>query len=114
MKQSLTAQKSQAQPILLSPVEAITRLNYLLVLDVQNPKFATSTVPKAQRLNVDVRLQDIAKTQSILLICLYGKRSLAGAQELIKRGYSSVYVLKGGLIGWRQAGYPAQSINYPA
>ncbi|MBE9012671.1 hypothetical protein IQ250_20940, partial [Pseudanabaenaceae cyanobacterium LEGE 13415] len=52
----------QVQPVMLSPNEASARLSKLLVLDVQNPKFATSMIPTAQRLGVDIALKDIDKT----------------------------------------------------
>ncbi|WP_088889507.1 rhodanese-like domain-containing protein [Leptolyngbya ohadii] len=101
----------QSEPQLLSPEEAIALFNQLLILDVQNPKYATNTIPKAHRLNVDILLEHIAKDQPILLICLYGQRSLAAAKQLVQRGYRSVYVLKGGVLAWGQAGHTIQRLR---
>jgi thiosulfate sulfurtransferase len=103
-----------AQPRLLSPQEAIAQLKKRLILDVQNPRFATSTVPTAQLLNVDIVLKDIPKTQPILLVCLDGRRSVKAAKQLISRGYTSIEVLQGGVIGWQRAGYMTQWVNDPA
>lgn len=102
---------SHAQPVLLSPAEVSTHLQRLFILDVQNPRYATSTLPKAKRLNVDVLLKDIPKAQPILLTCLDGHRSLSAAKQLLKRGYLCVHVLKGGVIGWQQARYTIQGIS---
>ncbi|MCU0568793.1 MAG: rhodanese-like domain-containing protein [Oculatellaceae cyanobacterium Prado106] len=105
---------SLSQPVLLTPDVVKPRLHKLLILDVQNPKYATSTIPKARRLNVDILLKDIPKTQPILLTCLDGRLSFAAAKQLLKSGFRPVYVLKGGVLGWRQAGYTVQRISYSA
>ena len=105
---------SHVQPILLSAAEVSTHFQRLLILDVQNSKYLTSTVPKAKRLNTDILLRDIPKGQPVLLICVDGYRSSTVAKQLLRRGYLSVYVLKGRIIGWRQAGYTVQGINKTA
>lgn len=114
MKSRTKATASTAQPILLSPDEAIAQLRKLIVLDVQNPKYATTTIPGAQRLGVELALKDIPKTQAILLTCLTGERSLTASRQLIQKGYLSVYVLQGGVIAWRRAAHTTQLIKLPA
>lgn len=47
------------------------------------------------------------KSQPIFLYCRSGKRSLMAAQILVKEGYQIVN-LKDGILGWLDAGYPAQ------
>ena len=111
--QSKTA-SSHAQPVLLSAAEVGTHFKRLLILDVQNPKYLTSTVPKAKRLNIDILLKDISEAQPVLLVCLNGYRSLTVAKQLLRRGYLFVYVLKDGIIGWRQAGFTVQGISRTA
>jgi rhodanese-related sulfurtransferase len=103
----------RVQPVVLSPTEALDRLSKLLVLDVQNPKFATNTIPNAQRLGGDIALKDIPRNQPILLICLDGGRSLTAARQLIQRGYVSIHVLKGGVMAWRRAGHTSQLTKLP-
>jgi rhodanese-related sulfurtransferase len=105
---------AHAQPVLLSAEEASAHSQKLLILDAQNPKYLTSTVPKAKCLNIDILLRDIPKAQPVLLVCLNGYRSLTVAKQLLRRGYLAVYVLKGGIIGWRQAGFTVQGINKTA
>lgn len=102
------------QPVLLSAAEVSTHFQRLLILDVQNPNYLTSTVPKAKRLNIDILLRDIPNAQPVLLVCLNGYRSLTVAQQLLRRGYLSVYILKDGIIGWRQAGFTVQGIDKTA
>lgn len=106
--------QQQIEPILLTPEEARNQRGKLLIIDVQNPKFITRTIPEAQRLNVDVALKDIPRSQPILVTCLSGGRSLSAAQQLIRRGYGKVYVLKGGLAAWKRAGYTTWLTKIPA
>lgn len=102
------------KPILLTPDKVRDKQAGLLVIDVQNPKFMTSMIPGAQRLNIDVSLKDISRSQPILVTCLSEGRSLTAAQQLIQRGYRQVYVLKGGLMAWQKAGYTVWLTKLPA
>lgn len=104
----------QTKPVLLSPADAIALLNKFLILDVQNPKYATSTISGAQQLNGEILIKNVAKDQPILLTCLCGQRSLTAAKQLLRKGYRSVAVLKGGVLAWRQAGYTAQRLKVSA
>ncbi len=101
-------------PVFLTPHEARLRQTKQLAIDVQPQKFMTHLIPGAQRLNIDVSLQDIPKTQPVLITCLTGQRSLNAAQQLINRGYRQVYVLKGGLVAWQRAGYTVARAKLPA
>lgn len=114
MKLQSRMASSHIQPVLLSAAEVRTHFQRLLILDVQNPQYLTSTVPKAKRLNIDILLRDIPKAQPVLLVCLNGHRSLTVAKQLLQRGYLSVYVLKDGIIGWRQAGFTVQGFSKTA
>lgn len=114
MKRQSRNTLSHAQSVLLSAAEVSAHFESLLILDVQNPKYLTSTVPGAKRLNIDISLRDIPKAQPVLLVCLNGYRSLAVAKQLLRRDYLSVYVLKGGIFGWRQAGFTVRGINKTA
>lgn len=104
----------QICPTILTVEEAMNRQKKLLIVDVQNPKYVTNIIPRSQRLNESILLKDIPKTQAVLVTCLSGERSFKVAQQLIQRGYCDVYVLKGGVIAWRRAGYMTQLIKLPA
>ena len=114
MKRRLGNTLSHDRPVLLSAAEVSDHFQSLLILDVQNPKYLTSTLPKAKRLNIDILLRDIPKSQPVLLVCLNGDRSLTVAKQLLKLGYLSVYVLKGGISSRRQAGFTKWGINKTA
>jgi hypothetical protein len=49
MRSRSKASLSAVQPILITPNEVINRLDKFIVLDVQNLKYATKMLPKAQR-----------------------------------------------------------------
>lgn len=108
MQSRLRPTRAQMKSILLSPDDVMAQLNKLFIVDVQNPKYATSVLPKSHRLNVDTFLKDLPKTQPILLTCLTGQRSFTAAQQLIQKGFDAVYVLKGGVMAWQQSGYTVQ------
>lgn len=114
MGSRLRPARSQVETIVLSPDDAMACLNQLVIVDVQNPKYATSVLPNAQRLNLDILLKDLSKAQPILLTCLTGQRSFTAAQQLIQKGYENIYVLKGGVVAWKQSGYTVQLTKSPA
>ncbi len=46
------------------------------------------------------------KGAKIVLYCRSGSMSATAARVLVKQGYTNVYNLDGGMIGWQQAGFP--------
>lgn len=104
----------QILPTVITIVEAIQRQKRLLLIDVQNPKYVTTIIAGAQRLNEGILLKDIPKSQAILVTCLSGERSFKVAQQLMQRGYFDVYVLKGGVMAWRREGYTTELTKIPA
>lgn len=45
----------------------------------------------------------------IVLYCRSGRMSAIAAETLVKRGYTDVWHLAGGMIAWEEAGYPLES-----
>jgi rhodanese-related sulfurtransferase len=46
------------------------------------------------------------KNAKIFLYCRSGRMSAMAAEELIKRGYTNVWNLDGGMVAWESAGLP--------
>ena len=46
------------------------------------------------------------KNARVVLYCRSGSMSAIAARALVKRGYTDVWNLEGGMIAWKQAGYP--------
>jgi len=52
-----------------------------------------------------------AKDLPVVLICRSGQTASKAAQRLVKAGFSSVYVLAGGMSAWQQAQLPVAKGN---
>lgn len=50
--------------------------------------------------------EELPKDEPIALICLTAHRSPIAAKQLIKDGFTEVYNIKGGMMEWRQQGFP--------
>lgn len=48
------------------------------------------------------------RPKTIVVICRTGTRSKTGAQILINSGFENVFVLKGGMVAWRNENYPVE------
>ena len=48
------------------------------------------------------------KDSKIVLYCRSGRMSEIAAEELVKLGYTNVWNLSGGMLGWEQVGFPLE------
>ncbi|MFH1217095.1 MAG: rhodanese-like domain-containing protein [Pseudomonadota bacterium] len=114
--QSPTAVQQQAATFRSIPVAEAKKMlesrNDIKVLDIRTPEelregaLAGSTlVPfwaiMQNKLNLPLETP-------IMLICAVGGRSYAAGQMLSRYGYREVYNVSGGLVAWKEAGYPVK------
>jgi rhodanese-related sulfurtransferase len=100
----------------ITPAELQQRLEAnepLLVLDVRFPQeYAEDGHIAGSRLLplplLGQRHNELPKDQSIICVCRSGNRSQAACEQLAGLGFTNLYNLGGGIIGWRQAGLPTR------
>jgi rhodanese-related sulfurtransferase len=88
----------------------------LVLLDVRSPAEAARGGIHGAR-NVPLHLlpivgQELDNAASFVLYCHSGARSAQGCSFLMTRGYSNVYNLRGGILGWAQSGRPLAPIGH--
>jgi rhodanese-related sulfurtransferase len=54
------------------------------------------------------RLAEIARDKPVVVICRSGNRSRAAADVLAGHGFTDISNVQGGMMAWRQAGFPAK------
>ena len=81
------------------------------VIDVrQMEEIKQGTVPKAEALplhTLPVKMHDLSKDEMLVMVCRSGARSAQACMFLQQQGFSNVYNLRGGMMGWMQSGFPA-------
>lgn len=98
----------------LSPTELHGQQANLRIVDVREPSefrddlghlHGAVSVPLA---TVDAACASWQRDEPIVLICRSGRRSVAAAQLLAGRGFTRLYNLDGGMLGWARAGLPVE------
>ncbi len=83
----------------------------LRVIDVrQMQEIATGTVPKAEALplhTLPAKIHELSREEKLVVVCRSGARSAQACLFLQQNGFSNVYNLRGGMMGWVQGGFPA-------
>jgi len=94
----------------ITPTELQRRLengDQLLLVDVRElEERDIADLPEVGQLRIPVgefldRLAEVDPGAEVVLYCRSGSRSGWAARHLIARGYSRVWNLKGGLLGWK-------------
>jgi rhodanese-related sulfurtransferase len=85
------------------------------VIDVrQMEEIAMGTVPKAEALplhTLPARVQDFSREEKLVMVCRSGARSAQACMFLQQQGFSNVYNLRGGMIGWAQSGFAPHQLG---
>lgn len=89
------------------------------LLDVRTPQeYAEGHIDGALNINVQsddfqrVVEKELTKDSTILVYCRSGRRSMDAAEILNKLGYKVVN-LKGGIIEWKEDGFPVTNVGLP-
>ncbi len=56
--------------------------------------------------NFENRAGEIDRLQPVYLMCRSGNRAKQAAEKLVKRGFSDVHVVEGGMLAWEAASLP--------
>ena len=85
------------------------------VIDVRGmQEIAMGTVPKAEALplhTLPARMHELSPAEKLVIICRSGARSAQACMFLQQQGFTDVYNLRGGMIGWAQSGLPAHPLG---
>lgn len=83
----------------------------LRVIDVrQMQEITMGTVPGAEPLplhTLPAKVHELSREEKLVIVCHSGARSAQACMFLQQQGFSKVYNLRGGMMGWAQSGYPA-------
>jgi rhodanese-related sulfurtransferase len=83
----------------------------LVILDVRQPEeFRAGHIAGARLIPLNElgqRMSELPLDKQILCVCQSGSRSGSATGRLNRAGYQAVN-LRGGMIGWRRAGYPVK------
>jgi rhodanese-related sulfurtransferase len=77
-------------------------------------EIAMGTVPKAEALplhTLPARVQDFSREEKLVMVCRSGARSAQACMFLQQQGFSNVYNLRGGMIGWAQSGFAPHQLG---
>lgn len=79
-----------------------------VLVDVRTAsEFASGHLPSAMNIPLDQlakRLGEIPSGKPVIVVCATGNRSRAGAEMLVRSGYTEVYNLQGGTMAWMLSG----------
>ena len=82
-----------------------------LVIDVRQPdEYRSGHIAGAKLIPLDElgrRMKELPKNREIICVCASGNRSGSATRKLVGAGYDAVN-MKGGMLSWRQAGFPVR------
>lgn len=87
------------------------------VIDVREIREITrGTIPGAEPMplaTVPLRTGEMEPHEKLVFVCHSGARSAQACAFLQQQGYSNVYNLRGGMLGWAASGMPAVPPSMP-
>ena len=96
-------------------VEVLKKLEYqalieggYTILDVRTPEeFKEGHIQGAQNINIKddnfiTAIQKLSPSDTLLIYCRSGRRSLYAAQVMVSFGFQKIYDLEGGFLNWKK------------
>jgi rhodanese-related sulfurtransferase len=96
----------------LQATQLINSRNPQIVDLRKSEEFVKGSLPNARNLpseKLNERLGELKKDKPVLLVCATGTSAGRVAALLRSRGFVEVFVLAGGIAGWREAGLPLRA-----
>ena len=85
------------------------------LIDVRSEsEFAQGMIPRGEKMPLHilpVRVNEIEQDTEIVFYCRSGARSAQACAYMASLGFSKVYNLRRGILGWAQQGFPIASPN---
>ncbi|MDL2261451.1 rhodanese-like domain-containing protein [Methanimicrococcus sp. OttesenSCG-928-J09] len=92
-------------------IQSLMNEKDVILIDVRSAQEIKSDGCISKSLNIDIRgsdfedkLKALDKTKTLVLYCRAGNRSATAAQEAIDCGFTDVYMIEGGITGWKSRG----------
>ena len=80
------------------------------LIDVRDSgEFEAAKIQRAKLIplsNFERQTNEIDRSQPVYLMCRSGNRAKQAAEKLVKRGFSDVHVIEGGMLAWESANLP--------
>jgi rhodanese-related sulfurtransferase len=97
-----------------SPAESVALLNddRTILIDVREPnEFANGHIENARHISfarLDDKLYELEpyKDNPIIVTCQQGTRSKEACKKLVKKGFTQVYEMRGGMLAWQDMKLP--------
>jgi phage shock protein E len=99
----------------ISSVESkalIAKNSRLVLLDVRTPEeyrqahlHGALLIPLGE---LEKRVREVPRDRPLLVYCSVGARSVSAAGFLASRGFSEIYQMSDGLVGWYRNGFPIE------
>ena len=111
---SQTVEKDSIQVLSIEKFEKMMSKKKNRLVDVRTPE-EVSEGQIAGALNINFlgenfasEIQNLNKNETYLLYCRSGARTRKAADQMQKAGFKKVYMLEGGITGWKEAGNPIE------
>ena len=102
----LTTQQPKVEILEKIKYQGLVRKGYTII-DVRTPEeFAEDHIEGAQNINIKseafvAEIENLPKSDTLLIYCRTGKRSIYAAQVMVSFGFQKIYDLDGGFLNWK-------------